>query len=187
MSKIANDLRMMASGPRCGFGEITLEERQAGSSIMPDKVNPVLPELINQVAFQVIGNDHTICLASEAGQFELNVMQPVLVFNLIQSVSMMNNAFNVFRKFCIDTIRVTDDNKKRMADYVDKSTSLATALTPEVGYKFSEKIAKKARETGDSILETCLKDSALMEKLGEARIREILDPYQMTTGGERLN
>jgi aspartate ammonia-lyase len=187
MSKVANDLRMMASGPRCGLGEITLEERQAGSSIMPDKVNPVLPELINQVAFQVIGNDHTICLASEAGQFELNVMQPVLVFNLIQSVSMMKNAFNVFRKFCVDTITVTDRNKTRMAAYVEKSASLATALTPELGYKTSEGIARKAREQGISVLDVCLSDENILEQLGEERLREILDPYKMTTGGEQLH
>ena len=186
MSKIANDLRLMASGPRCGLGEITLEERQAGSSIMPDKVNPVLPELINQVAFQVIGNDHTICLASEAGQFELNVMQPVLVFNLIQSVSMMNNSFNVFRKFCIDTISISDRNKQRMAAYVDKSASLATALTPELGYKASETVARKAREQSISVLDVCLGDESILAKLGEERLRAILDPYQMTMGGEQL-
>jgi len=186
MSKIANDLRLMASGPRCGLGEITLEERQAGSSIMPDKVNPVLPELINQVAFQVIGNDHTICLASEAGQFELNVMQPVLVFNLIQSVSMMNNAFNVFRKFCIDTVSVSERNQQRMRAYVDKSASLATALAPELGYKVAEGIARKARELGESVLDVCLQDEAIVAKLGEEKIRDILDADKMTRGGERL-
>ena len=186
MSKIANDLRLMASGPRCGLGEITLEERQAGSSIMPDKVNPVLPELINQVAFQVIGNDHTICLASEAGQFELNVMQPVLVFNLIQSVSMMNNAFKVFGKFCIDTITVSDRNRRRMKAYIDKSSSLATALTPEIGYKMAERIARKARELGESVLDVCLNDEAVMAKLGEEKLRKILDPIEMTKGGENL-
>ena len=186
MSKIANDLRLMASGPRCGLGEITLEERQAGSSIMPDKVNPVIPELVNQVAFQVIGNDHTICLASEAGQFELNVMQPVLVFNLIQSVSMMNNALNVFRKFCIDTITVTERNKIRMHAYIEKSASLATALTPYIGYKLSEKIAKKAREEGESVLSICLQDKAVLAKISEEKLHEVLDPHRMTTGGEKL-
>ena len=103
MSKIANDLRIMASGPRVGLAEIQLA-RQPGSSIMPGKVNPVMAEVINQVAFQVIGNDHTICLASEAGQLELNVMEPVLVFNLIQSISIMNNGFRVFREYCIEGI-----------------------------------------------------------------------------------
>ena len=186
MSKIANDLRLMASGPRCGLGEITLEERQAGSSIMPDKVNPVLPELINQVAFQVIGNDQTICLASAAGQFELNVMQPVLVFNLIQSVSMMNNAFNVFRKFCLDTITVSDSNLARMKQYTDTSASLATALSPVLGYKVSQTIARKAREEGKTILDICLADEDVMAKLTEAELKDILDPDKMTRGGEML-
>jgi len=186
MSKIANDLRLMASGPRCGLGELTLEERQAGSSIMPDKVNPILPELINQVAFQVIGNDHTICLASEAGQFELNVMQPVLVFNLIQSVSMMNNAFSVFDKYCVSTMSVTEKNKARMKAYVDKSASLATALTPQLGYKASEAIAKKAREAGLSVFEVCMMDAEIVARLGEERLREILDADSMTRGGEQL-
>lgn len=101
MSKIANDLRLMASGPRAGLGEILLPARQPGSSIMPGKVNPVMPEVLNQVAFQVIGNDHTISLASEAGQLELNVMEPVLVFNLIQSISIMNNVFRAFTENCL--------------------------------------------------------------------------------------
>ena len=96
LSKIANDLRLMASGPRCGLFELNLPARQPGSSIMPGKVNPVMAEVVNQVAFQVIGNDHTICLASEAGQFELNVMEPVLVFNLLQSIGIMTNVFRVF-------------------------------------------------------------------------------------------
>jgi len=108
MSKAANDLRMMASGPRCGLFEINLPPRQPGSSIMPGKVNPVMAELINQVAFQVIGNDHTVCLASEGGQFELNVMVPVLIFNLIQSICIMNNAFRVFNEFCVKGITINE-------------------------------------------------------------------------------
>jgi aspartate ammonia-lyase len=118
MSKIANDLRLMASGPRAGLGEIRLPARQPGSSIMPGKVNPVMPELINQIAFQVIGNDHTICLASEAGQLELNVMEPVLVFNLLQSISIMNNGFRVFTDHCLAGIEA---NEERLKEYVDKS------------------------------------------------------------------
>lgn len=104
MSKVANDLRLMASGPRAGLGEIMLPPRQPGSSIMPGKVNPVMCEVVNQVAFQVIGNDHTISLASEAGQLELNVMEPVLVFNLLQSISMMDQVFQVFNKHCLQGI-----------------------------------------------------------------------------------
>ena len=105
MSKIANDLRLMASGPRVGLAEIMLPARQPGSSIMPGKVNPVMPEVINQIAFQVIGNDHTICLASEAGQLELNVMEPVLVFNLLQSISIMNNGFRAFTDNCLKELK----------------------------------------------------------------------------------
>jgi len=109
MSKIANDLRLMASGPRAGLGEILLPARQPGSSIMPGKVNPVMPEVLNQVAFQVIGNDHTISLASEAGQLELNVMEPVLVFNLIQSISIMNNVFRAFTENCLKDIEANEE------------------------------------------------------------------------------
>ena len=105
MSKIANDLRLMASGPRVGLAEIMLPARQPGSSIMPGKINPVMPEVINQIAFQVIGNDHTICLASEAGQLELNVMEPVLVFNLLQSISIMNNGFRAFTDNCLKELK----------------------------------------------------------------------------------
>ena len=104
MSKIANDLRLMASYPRVGLAEIMLPARQPGSSIMPGKVNPVMP-VINQIAFQVIGNDHTICLASEAGQLELNVMEPVLVFNLLQSISIMNNGFRAFTDNCLKELK----------------------------------------------------------------------------------
>ena len=101
MSKIANDLRLMASGPKTGMEKLIYQLRQPGSSIMPGKVNPVMAELINQIAFQVNGNDHTISLASEAGQFELNVMGPVLVFNLLQSITVMNNGFDVFTEYCV--------------------------------------------------------------------------------------
>ena len=114
MSKIANDLRLMASGPRTGLAEITLPARQPGSSIMPGKVNPVMAEVINQVAFQVMGNDHTICLASEAGQFELNVMEPVLVFNLLQSIDIMTNVFTAFNNYCLDGIEANVERWKHM-------------------------------------------------------------------------
>ena len=137
MSKVANDLRLMSSGPRTGFGEIQLPARQPGSSIMPGKVNPVMAEVVNQVAFQVIGNDQTITLASEAGQFELNVMEPVLVYNLHQSLSMMTNVFNVFREYCIDGIVA---NKEACQDYVEKSIGIVTALNPHIGYEAATKV-----------------------------------------------
>lgn len=121
MSKIANDLRLMASGPRDGLFEIELPARQPGSSIMPGKVNPVMAEVVNQVAFQVMGNDLTISAASEAGQFELNVMEPVLFFNLIQSISIMSNVFTVFTEKCLDGIKA---NEEHLKEYVEKVSAL---------------------------------------------------------------
>lgn len=176
MSKIANDLRLMASGPRAGLGEIMLPARQPGSSIMPGKVNPVMAEVINQVAFQVIGNDHTICLASEAGQLELNVMEPVLVYNLLQSISIMNNAFRTFTVNCLKGIKA---NEKRLKDYVEKSAGLITAVNPHIGYEVAARIAREAIVNGEPIRELCLKYDVLTEE----ELNLILDPYEMTHPG----
>ncbi|MFD1738870.1 aspartate ammonia-lyase [Bacillus salitolerans] len=176
MSKIANDLRLMASGPRVGFNEITLPARQPGSSIMPGKVNPVMAELINQVAFQVIGNDHTICLASEAGQLELNVMEPVLVFNLIQSISIMNNAFRVFTENCLAGIEA---NTEKLKQDVERSVGIITAVNPHLGYETVSRIAREAILTGHPIRELCLKYDVLTEE----ELDLILDPFEMTHPG----
>ncbi|MGG4146057.1 aspartate ammonia-lyase [Paenibacillus algorifonticola] len=176
MSKIANDLRLMASGPRAGFGELNLPARQPGSSIMPGKVNPVMAEVVNQVAFQVIGNDHTICLASEAGQLELNVMEPVLVFNLLQSLSMMNQVFKVFRAHCLEEIEA---NVERCKEYVEKSVGVITALNPHLGYEVVARIAREAILTGRPVRELCL----LYNVLTEEELQIILDPYEMTNPG----
>ncbi|MEB9611959.1 aspartate ammonia-lyase [Bacillus cereus] len=173
MSKIANDLRIMASGPRVGLAEIQLPARQPGSSIMPGKVNPVMAEVINQVAFQVIGNDHTICFASEAGQLELNVMEPVLVFNLIQSISIMNNGFRVFREYCIEGITA---NEELLKQYVEKSVGIITAVNPHIGYEVASRIAREAIETGKSVRELCLEHGVLTEE----ELDIILDPFEMT-------
>ncbi|MDR2994092.1 MAG: aspartate ammonia-lyase [Bacillus cereus] len=173
MSKIANDLRIMASGPRVGLAEIQLPARQPGSSIMPGKVNPVMAEVINQVAFQVIGNDHTICLASEAGQLELNVMEPVLVFNLIQSISIMNNGFRVFREYCIKGITA---NEELLKQYVEKSVGVITAVNPHIGYEAASRIAREAIATGKSVRELCLEHGVLTEE----ELDIILDPFEMT-------
>ncbi|RKJ16385.1 aspartate ammonia-lyase, partial [Butyricicoccus sp. 1XD8-22] len=132
MSKIANDLRFMASGPRAGLAELNLPARQPGSSIMPGKVNPVMAELINQIAFQVIGNDQTVSLASEAGQFELNVMGPVLVYNLMDSITVMTNGFRVFTEYCVSGITA---NEERMKHYVESSVGIITAVNPHIGYE----------------------------------------------------
>ena len=188
MSKIANDLRMMASGPKCGFGEITIEKLQPGSTIMPEKSNPVLPELINQVAFQVIGNDVTISLASEAGQFELNVMQPVLIYNLIQSVRMMKNAFKVFGERCVSRITVSENNLERIKGYVETSPIIATALTPHIGYSKAGDIAKVALEQKTTVMAVCLANEELLKAVGgEEALRKILDPDPMTRSADKLD
>jgi aspartate ammonia-lyase len=176
MSKVANDLRLMASGPRVGLNEIHLPARQPGSSIMPGKVNPVMAEVINQVAFQVIGNDHTICLASEAGQFELNVMEPVLVFNLIQSISIMNNAFRVFTDYCLSGIEA---NKEKLEQDVERSVGIITAVNPHLGYEAVSRIAREAILSGQSVRDLCLKYDVLTEE----ELDLILDPYEMTHPG----
>nr|MDH3108205.1 aspartate ammonia-lyase [Bacillus altitudinis] len=176
MSKIANDLRLMASGPRAGLAEIALPARQPGSSIMPGKVNPVMAELINQIAFQVIGNDHTICLASEAGQLELNVMEPVLVFNLLQSISIMNNGFRSFTDHCLADIEA---NEKRLKEYVEKSAGVITAVNPHLGYEAAARIAREAILTGQSIRDLCPQNDVLTEE----ELDIILNPYEMTKPG----
>jgi aspartate ammonia-lyase len=176
MSKIANDFRLMASGPRVGFNEISLPPRQPGSSIMPGKVNPVMAELINQVAFQVIGNDNTVCLASEAGQLELNVMEPVLIFNLIQSISIMNNAFNVFTEHCVKGIEA---NKEKLQEDVDRSVGIITAVNPHLGYEVVARIAREAILTGKSVRDLCLAYDVLTEE----ELDLILNPYEMTNPG----
>nr|WP_082174322.1 aspartate ammonia-lyase [Bacillus sp. FJAT-27231] len=176
MSKIANDLRLMASGPRAGLAEISLPARQPGSSIMPGKVNPVMAEVINQIAFQVIGNDHTICLASEAGQFELNVMEPVLVFNLLQSINIMNNGFRTFTERCLSGIEANVD---RMEEYVEKSVGIITAVNPHIGYEAAAQIAKEAIASGKSVRELCLQQGVLTEE----EIDLILNPFEMTEPG----
>lgn len=176
MSKIANDLRLMASGPRAGLAEITLPARQPGSSIMPGKVNPVMPELINQIAFQVIGNDQTISLASEAGQFELNVMEPVLVFNLLQSIDVMNNGFRTFTDHCL---RGIESNEERLKEYVEKSVGVITAVNPHIGYERAAQIAAEAIRTGEPVRDLCLKYGVLTED----ELHLILDPFEMTHPG----
>ncbi|WP_339226839.1 aspartate ammonia-lyase [Oceanobacillus sp. FSL K6-2867] len=176
LSKIANDIRLMASGPRTGLNELKLPARQPGSSIMPGKVNPVMAEVINQIAFQVIGNDNTICLASEAGQFELNVMEPVLVFNLLQSISIMNNGFRVFTDYCVTGIQA---NKESMQHYVDSSVGTITAINPHIGYELATEIAREAIIDGKSVRELCIQHNVLTEE----ELNVILDPYEMTNHG----
>lgn len=176
ISKIANDLRLMASGPRAGLAEITLPAKQPGSSIMPGKINPVICEVVNQVAFQVAGNDLTISMASEAGQFELNVMAPVIIYNLQQSIHIMTQALETFRKDCIEGIQA---NEERCRAYVENSIGIITALNPHVGYKVASRVAKEALETGKTVREIILRDNIL----SEVAVDQILDPMEMTEPG----
>lgn len=175
-SKIANDLRLMASGPRTGLAEINLPPRQPGSSIMPGKVNPVMAEVMNQVAFQVIGNDTTIAMASEAGQFELNVMEPVLVFNLLQSIEIMTNVFNAFNDYALEGLTANEEN---MLDYVDRSVGIVTAISPHVGYEIATEVAQEALQTGKPVRAICLDRGVLTA----TQLDAILDPQEMTRPG----
>ncbi|CRK82246.1 aspartate ammonia-lyase [Neobacillus massiliamazoniensis] len=176
MSKVANDLRMMTSGPRDGLGEINLPPRQPGSSIMPGKVNPVMAEVLNQSAFQVVGNDLTISMASEAGQFELNVMEPVIAFNLLQSIKIMTNVFTVFRTHCLSGITA---NKERMEDYVNNSVGIITAINPHVGYETAASIAKEAIMSKRPVREIVLERGVLTAE----ELDIILHPFEMTKPG----
>ncbi len=176
MSKVANDLRLLSSGPRCGLNEINLPPRQPGSSIMPGKVNPVIPEVLNQSAFQIVGNDLTISMASEAGQLELNVMEPVIAYNLLQSIKIMTNVFDVFNKYCLQGITA---NKEKMETYVNNSVGIITAINPHVGYETAAAIAKEAITTGKPVKDIILEKGVLTEE----ELNTILDPREMTHPG----
>ncbi|MDR1725100.1 MAG: aspartate ammonia-lyase [Bacteroidales bacterium] len=161
ITKICNDLRLMGSGPRCGIHELFLPERQPGSSIMPGKVNPVIPEVVNQVCYKVIGNDLCVTLAAENAQLELNVMEPVLVYSLFESIQLLTNGFDTLRTLCIDGIKADIDNCERQ---VKNSIGIVTALNPVIGYKNSTKIAKEAMETEKGVYELVLEHDILDKK-----------------------
>ena len=172
LSKICNDLRLMASGPRCGLHEINLPPMAPGSSIMPGKVNPVIPELTNQVCFKVIGNDMTVAFAAEAGQLQLNVMEPVICQCVMESVTWLCNVIETLRTKCIEGITV---NREHCYEMVKNSIGIVTALNPYIGYKASTKVAKKALATGKSVYDIVLEEGIMtQEKLDEA-----LDPAAM--------
>jgi len=172
LSKICNDLRLLSSGPRAGLFEINLPPKQPGSSIMPGKVNPVIPEVVNQVCFKVIGNDLTVSFAAEAGQLQLNVMEPIIGFSIIESIQYLTNAMKTLRKECIDGITA---NAEHLKSEVQNSIGIVTALNPYIGYKTSTKIAKQALETGESVYQLVL-DQKLLTK---EQLDEILDPKNM--------
>ena len=172
LSKICNDLRLMASGPRCGLHEINLPPMAPGSSIMPGKVNPVIPEVTNQVCFKVIGNDTTVAFAAEAGQLQLNVMEPVICESILESVTWLCNVIETLRTKCIEGITVNAEHCYKM---VRNSIGIVTALNPYIGYKGSTKVAKKALETGRGVYDIVLEEGLMtQEKLDEA-----LDPKAM--------
>jgi fumarate hydratase class II len=158
--KIANDIRWLASGPRSGIGEINIPSLQPGSSMMPGKVNPVIPEAVIQVAAQVMGNDTTIMIAGQGGYFELNVMLPVIAHNLLQSITLLASAARVFAEKCILGITA---NQKACEAYVEKSLALATALLPKIGYDKAAALAKRAYDTGKTIREVALAEKVLSE------------------------
>lgn len=176
LSKICNDIRLMASGPRTGLSEIQLPPRQPGSSIMPGKVNPVMAEVINQISFQVIGNDLTICMACEAGQFELNVMGPVIAFNLLQSLKVLHNGVDVFRRYALEGLEA---NRAICREYVDRSFGIVTALNPHLGYETAARLVKEAATTDTPIRDLILE----RDVLSPDEVNAILDPVQMTTPG----
>jgi len=166
--KIANDIRWLASGPRCGIGEINLPSLQPGSSIMPGKVNPVIPEAVIQVAAQVMGNDTTIMMGGQAGNFELNVMLPVMAYNLLQSIDLLASAADAFAKKCIDGISANVDTCK---GYIEKSLALATGLVPEIGYDRAAAVSKKAHKSGKTIREVLLEEKILSEEEFDAWLK----------------
>jgi aspartate ammonia-lyase len=173
LSKMCNDLRLLSSGPRAGFGEINLPPMQPGSSIMPGKVNPVIPEVVNQVCFDVIGGDVTVTIAAEAGQLQLNAFEPVIAYRLLRSLEMLRNACAVLRERCVTGITANAD---RMRTFVEQSIGIVTALVPVIGYETATEIARAALESGRGVFDIVLERGTLTR----AQLDEILNPAAMT-------
>ena len=176
LTKIANDLRLMSSGPVTGIGEINLPPVQPGSSIMPGKVNPVMAEMLNMVCFEVIGHDLTITMAAQAGQLELNVMMPVIAYDLTQSFVILTNAIRAFDARLVKGVGANPDRARML---LEKSAGIALALNPFIGYDKAAEVAKEAIARGISLREVVLEKKLL----SESELNEILDPYSMTTAG----
>jgi aspartate ammonia-lyase len=172
LSKICNDLRLLSSGPRTGINEINLPPMQPGSSIMPGKINPVIPEVVNQIAFKVIGNDLTVTLAAEAGQLQLNVFEPVIVESLFESIEMLKNGMMTLKQKCIDGITANEDRCRLL---VENSIGLVTALNPVLGYERSTQLAKEALETNKGVYELVLEKNLLSKE----ELDELLKPENM--------
>ncbi len=173
LSKICNDLRLLSSGPKAGLNEINLPPVQAGSSIMPGKVNPVIPEVVNQIAFKVIGHDLTVSMASEAGQLELNAFEPIIAYSLFSSIDMLCRGMNVLGERCVDGITANIDYCRRQ---VEESPGLITILTPELGYETCSKIAKESYATGRSVYHLIIEKKLMSEE----ELNEALKPAKMT-------
>ncbi|WP_461206336.1 aspartate ammonia-lyase [Clostridium sp. DL1XJH146] len=176
LSKISNDLRLMSSGPRTGFGEINLPAMQNGSSIMPGKVNPVIPEVMSQVSYNIIGNDITITMAAEAGQLELNAFEPIIFYNLFSSIETLTNGVRTFVKNCIEGIT---PNKEVCSRLVDNSVGIITAICPFIGYEKAAEIAKFALKTGESVKDIVIREG-ILDKI---QLENILEPFKMTQAG----
>ncbi len=176
LMKIANDIRWLGSGPRCGLGEINLPETQPGSSIMPGKVNPVIAESVTMVCAQVIGNDVTVTVGGQAGNFELLVMLPVMAYNLLQSIELLATTSGNFAAKCIEGIKANDE---RCRSLIEESLAMCTALAPEIGYEAAAKLAKDAYKSGKTVREVAKEQKVLSEK----RLNELLDPWRMTEPG----
>lgn len=172
LSKTCNDLRLLSSGPRAGLNEIDLPPMQPGSTIMPGKVNPVIPEVVNQVCYQVIGNDVTITMAAEAGQLELNPFEPLIGFNLFQSLQVLKRGMDVLRERCVEGITA---NVEVCRSYVERSTGLVTALVPFIGYEAAASLAQEALRTGRTVRELARSRRVLPEE----ELDRILDPSEM--------
>lgn len=173
LSKLSNDLRLLSSGPKTGLAEINLPAKQNGSSIMPGKINPVIPEVVSQVAFNIIGNDITISMAAESGQLELNAFEPVLFYNLFESIETLGKAAKTLTENCINGITA---NEERCLTLVENSVALATALCPYIGYKRSADIAKKSLKTGIPIKELIAEEV----NLSESEMQDIFDLKKLT-------
>jgi fumarate hydratase class II len=176
LTKIANDLRWMGSGPRTGLSEIFLPDLQPGSSIMPGKVNPVIPEAVTQVAAQVIGNDAAIAFGGSQGNFELNVYMPMIARNLLESISLLANVSRVLADKCIDGIEANED---RLRQYAESSPSIGTSLNPYIGYEKAADIIKASVKTGRSIRDLVLEEGLM----SDAELDKALDVISMTKGG----
>jgi fumarate hydratase class II/aspartate ammonia-lyase len=176
--RIANDIRLMNSGPNTGLAEIDLPAVQPGSSIMPGKVNPVIPEMMNMVCFSVVGNDLSIALAAQAGQFELNVMMPLIQYKLLDTIFVLTNAAKIFDEKCINGLTV---NTERCQDYAMRSLGIVTVLNPIIGYSKASEVVKESVRTGKSVRDILLEQNFLSQE----QLNRVLSPMSMTEPGIR--